>query len=130
MSEADEVLEAMSAEYASAVNAGDSGTYATLFAIDAIRMPPGADLERGPEEIRNAERADYEAAAWNVSFTPRDALAITDGWVYGIADGEVTIMPHAGGESSNVRLTVTWLYERQPSGEWLIKRQMWSLKQD
>ncbi len=129
MVEADEVLTAMSEAYASAVNAGDSATYATLFAQDAIRMPPGADLEHGPDEIRRAEQADYDEGKWNVAFTPRDALAITDDWVYGIADGRVSIVPHAGGETSNVHLTVTWLYERQqPSGEWLIKRQMWSLK--
>ena len=130
MSDADEVLKAMSDAYASAVNAGDSAKYAMVFAPDAIRMPPGADLERGPEEIRKAEQADYDQAAWNVKFTPRDALAISEGWVYGIADGEVTITPHDGGEPQDVRLTVTWLYERQPSGEWLIKRQMWSLKPD
>lgn len=131
MVEADEVLKAMSEAYASAVNAGDSATYATLFAQDAIRMPPGADLEHGADEIRRAEQADYDEAKWDVAFTPRDALAITDDWVYGIADGRVAIVPHAGGETSNVRLTVTWLYERQqPSGEWLIKRQMWSLKPD
>jgi uncharacterized protein (TIGR02246 family) len=130
VSEADEVLKTRSDSYAGAVNAGDSATYATLFAPDAIRMPPGADLEHGPDEIRKAEQADYDEAKWNVSFTPRDALAITDDWVYGIADGEVSIVPHAGGEKSNVRLTVTWLYERQPSGEWLIQRQMWSLKPD
>jgi uncharacterized protein (TIGR02246 family) len=127
---ADEVLKAMSDSYASAVNAGDSATYATLFAQDAIRMPPGASPEYGRDEIRTAEQGDYDAAQWNVSFTPRDALEINDGWVYGIADGDVAIVPHAGGETSNVRLTVTWLYERQPSGEWLIKRQMWSLKPD
>jgi uncharacterized protein (TIGR02246 family) len=130
MSEADEVLKAMSNAYASAVNAGDATKYAMVFAPDAIRMPPGADLERGPEEIRKAEQADYDQAAWNVKFSPRDALAITGDWVYGIADGEVTITPHDGGESKDVRLTVSWLYERQPSGEWLIKRQMWSLKPD
>lgn len=128
MPAAGEVLKTMSDSYAEAVNAGDSATYATLFATDAIRMPPGAELEYGPEQIRKAEQADYDAAAWSVSFTPRDALAIKEDWVYGIADGEVAITPHGGGDTSNVRLTVTWLYERQPSGAWLIKRQMWSLK--
>jgi uncharacterized protein (TIGR02246 family) len=130
MSQADDVLKSMSDAYAAAVNAGDSATYARLFAFDAIRMPPGAELEYGREEIRIAEQADYDEAAWNVSFTPRDALAISDDWVYGIADGEVAITPHAGGETANVRLTVTWLYQRQSSGQWLIKRQMWSLKSD
>jgi uncharacterized protein (TIGR02246 family) len=130
VSKADEVLKAMSDSYASAVNAGDSSAYAALFAQDAIRMPPGAAPEYGLHAIQKAEQADYDEARWNVSFTPRDALEINDGWVYGIADGEVAIVPHAGGETSNVRLTVTWLYERQPSGDWLIKRQMWSLKPD
>ncbi len=120
----------MSDAYASAVNAGDSARYAALFAQDAIRMPPGAELEHGRDKIREAEQADYDTAKWNVAFKPRDALTIADDWVYGIADGEVTIVPRAGGETSNVRLTVTWLYERQPSGKWLIKRQMWSLKPD
>jgi len=131
MSTPDEVLKAMSDSYASAVNAGDSAAYAALFAPDAIRMPPGAKPEYGRDEIRKAEQSDYDAGRWNVSFTARDALELSDGWVYGIADGEVTIVPHDGGEASNVRLTVTWLFERQDSsGEWLIKRQMWSLKQD
>ncbi len=128
MSEADEVLKAMSDAYANAVNAGDSGKYASLFAADAIRMPPGAELERGPEEIRKAEQADYDQGTWRVKFTPRDALVINEDWVYGIADGEVSITPHDAGETKDVRLTVTWLYGRQLSGEWLIKRQMWSLK--
>jgi ketosteroid isomerase-like protein len=93
-------------------------------------MPPGAGLEFGPDEIRKAEQADYDEAKWNVLFTPRDALAMAEDWVYGIADGEVDIVPHTGGPTANVRLTVTWLYERQSSDEWLIKRQMWSLKPD
>ena len=130
LSEADEVLNAMSDAYANAVNAGDSAKYARLFATDAIRLPPGADLERGAEEIRRSEQADYDQAAWSVKFSPRDALAITADWVYAIADGEVTITPHDGGEARDVRLTVTWLYERQRSGSWLIKRQMWILKPD
>jgi hypothetical protein len=89
------------------------------------------ELEYRPDAIRDAEQADYDAGLWNVSFTPRDALQIGDGWVYGIADGQVIITPHAGGDPFKVRLTVTWLYEQQqPSGEWLIKRQMWSLKPD
>lgn len=129
MTDADEVLKTMSDAYASAVNAGDSATYASLFADDAIRMPPGADLEHGPDEIRKAEQADYDTAKWTVEFAPRDALAIAEDWVYGIADGHVSIVPHTGGHGSDVRLTVTWLYQRQrASGEWLIKRQMWSLK--
>jgi ketosteroid isomerase-like protein len=65
-----------------------------------------------------------------VQFTPRDGLPITEDWTYGIADVEVSMVAHADGKTSDFRLTVTWLLQRQPSGEWLIKRQMWNRKPD
>jgi len=128
MSNADEVLKAMCQSYSSAVNASDSVTYAKLFTHDAIRMPPGAYPEYGPEQIQQGEQADYDVAKWNVTFTPRDALPIADDWIYGIADVEVSMVAHADGKTSNFRLTVAWLLQRQPSGTWLIKRQMWNRK--
>lgn len=130
MTNADEVVEAMCQSYSSAVNASDSTTYATLFTQDAIRMPPGAEPEYGPEQIQKGEQADYDVAKWNVKFTARDALSVADGWVYGIADVEVSMVAHADGATSNFRLTVTWLLQQQPSGEWLIRRQMWNRKPD
>jgi uncharacterized protein (TIGR02246 family) len=130
MSGAEEVVEAMCSAYSSAVNASDSETYAALFTQDAIRMPPGAMPEYGREEIRRGEQADYDTARWTVSFAPRDALQITEGWLYAIADVDVSVVAHADGKSSSFRLTVTWLLSRQPSGKWLIKRQMWNRKPD
>jgi hypothetical protein len=67
-----DLLKAMSDGHANAVNAGGSEKYASLFAADAIRMPPGAELEYGPKEIREADQADYDQGAWKVKFTPRD----------------------------------------------------------
>jgi ketosteroid isomerase-like protein len=130
MSNADEVLKAICQSYSSAVNASDSVTYAKLFTQDAIRMPPGANPEYGPEQIQKGEQADYDVAKWNVKFTPRDALPIAEDWMYGIADVEVSMVAHADGQTSNFRLTVAWLLQRQPSGVWLIKRQMWNRKPD
>lgn len=130
MSIADEVFNALLQSYASAVNAGDSAAYVKLFAQDAIRMPPGANPEHGPEAIQKGEQADYDVARWEVKFAPRDALAIADDWVYGIADADVSTVAHADGARSRFRLTATWLLHREPSGEWLIKRQMWNRKPD
>jgi uncharacterized protein (TIGR02246 family) len=130
MSDADAVLEAMCQSYSSAVNASDSARYSTLFAEDAIRMPPGADPEYGRDEIRKGEQADYEVAKWNVTFKPRDALSIGEEWIYGIADVDVFMVAHADGKTSDFRLTVTWLLQRQAPSEWSIKRQMWNRKPD
>jgi ketosteroid isomerase-like protein len=93
-------------------------------------MPPGANPEYGPAQIQKGEQADYDAAKWNVKFTPRDALSIAEDWMYGIADVEVCMVAHADGNPSNFQLTVTWLLQRQLTGEWLIKRQMWNRKPD
>jgi ketosteroid isomerase-like protein len=59
MSDVDSALQAMCDSYAGAVSASDSARYAKLFTDDAIRMPPGAEPEYGPEQIQKAEQADY-----------------------------------------------------------------------
>jgi uncharacterized protein (TIGR02246 family) len=116
--------------YARAVNASDSVAYAKLFAQDAIRMPPGTEPEYGSEAIQRSEQADYDVARWDVNMTPRDILPVADDWVYGIGDVDVSTVAHSDGATSNFRLTATWLLQRQSSGEWLIKRQMWNRKPD
>ncbi len=128
MSYADEVVESMCQSYASAVNANDSLAYSKLFAADAIRIPPGSEPEYGPDQIRQGEQADYDVAKWSIRSTPIDALQITEQWIYGIAHVDVSTMAYADGTKSSFQATKTWLLQRQPSGEWLIVRQMWNLK--
>jgi len=128
MADAEAVVKTMCQSYSAAVNASDSRAYAKLFTEDAVRMPPGALPEYGREQIQNGEQADYDVAKWNVTFSPRDALSIADDWTYGIADVEVNMVAHADGNTSDFRLTVAWLLQKQASGDWLIKRQMWNRK--
>lgn len=128
MSNADEIVRSMCERYASAVNANDSVAYSKLFAADAIRMPPGSDPEHGPEEIRQGEQADYDVARWSIRSAPLDALQIADDWIYGIAHVDATTTAHSDGAKTDIKATKTWLLNRQPSGEWLIARQMWNLK--
>ncbi len=127
-STADDVVATMCRAYARAVNATDSAAYSTLFTGDAIRMPPGSEPEYGRDEIRRGEQADYDAAAWSIRSTPVDALQVCEDWIYAIAHVEGTTTAHADGARSSFRATKTWLLQRQPSGEWLIARQMWNVK--
>ena len=110
------------------VSANDSAAYARQFAPDAVRLPPGGKPEHGPEEIARSEQKDYDVASWSVQSRPLDALWISDDWVYGIAEADVSTVAHADQSSRSFRVTKTWLLQRQPSGQWLIKRQMWNLK--
>jgi ketosteroid isomerase-like protein len=128
MIDAMEVVETMCERYQTAVSNNDSGAYRKLFAEDAIRIPPGSEPERGPDEIAQSEQRDYDAARWTVRSTSLDALRIDDNWIYGVAEADIDTVAYADGARKSFRATKTWLLQRQPSGDWLIKRQMWNLK--
>ena len=123
-----EIVEIMCERYQAAVSANDSVAYSNLFCTDAIRMPPGAELEHGRDEIAQSEQGDYDQATWTVQSKPLDALWINVDWVYGIAHADIQTVAHANGVEKSFKATKTWLLQKQSSGEWLIKRQMWSLK--
>ena len=125
---AEEVVETLCRSYASAVNAGDSSAYSKLFAADAIRMPPGRDLEYGREQIRAGEQADYDVVKLEVRSTPGDVVQLSEEWIYAIAHIEGIAAAHADGAESSLRATKTWLLQRREGGDWLIARQMWNLK--
>jgi ketosteroid isomerase-like protein len=114
--------------YQTAVSDSDSSAYRKLFAEDAIRIPPGSEPEYGPDEIAQSEQRDYDIAKWTVRSRPLDALRIDDDWVYGVAGVDVTTVAYSDGATKSFQATKTWLLQRQSSGHWLIKRQMWNLK--
>ena len=128
MIDANEVLKAMCEKYAAAVSANDSVAYGKLFATDAIRIPPGLDPERGPEEILQSEQKDYDVAKWTCKSRPLDALRIDDEWVYGVAQADVNTITYTDGKTKSFKAYKTWLLHKDDSGEWLIKRQMWNIK--
>jgi uncharacterized protein (TIGR02246 family) len=128
MINAKDIIETMCEKYQAAVSANDSIAYGKLFAEDAIRVPPGSEPEHGRDEISKNEQKDYDVAKWTVQVTPLEALRIDDRWVYGIAEGNVKTVAYSDGATKSFKTTKTWLFHREDSGEWLIKRQMWNLK--
>ncbi len=126
MVDAFEVVKSMCKRYQAAVSANDSSAYRKLFAADAIRIPPGSELERGPEEISKSEQRDYDIARWSIESRPLDALQIDHDSIYGIAHVDITTVARADGAAKSFKATKTWLLQREPPGEWLIKRQMWN----
>ena len=122
-----EAIEIMCERYQTAVSTSDSVTYRNLFCADAIRMPPGAGLEYGRDAIGDSEQSDYDQATWTVKLRALDALRINDNWLYGIAEADIHTVAHGNGGEKTFKATITWLLQKQSSGDWLIKRQMWSL---
>jgi uncharacterized protein (TIGR02246 family) len=123
-----EVVKSMCDRYASAVNTSDSEAYGRLFAQDAIRIPPGSEVERGPEEIMKGEQAGYDEGRMTIRSTPVDVIEVDDQWIYALANVEGEYFAHADGSSSTFRATKAWLLQLQPSGEWLLARHMWNMR--
>jgi ketosteroid isomerase-like protein len=88
----------------------------------------GPEEREGNEQVGRSEQSDYDKAHWSIRSTPIDALQIAEDWVYGIAHVDATIVAHADGARTEAEATKTWLLRRQPTGEWLIARQMWNVK--
>lgn len=128
MANAYEVVKSMCEAYAGAVNAGDSSAYGRLFAPDAIRIPPGGELEHGPEEIAKGEQASYDEGRLSIRSTPTDVIEVGDDWIYALAHVEGEFVAHVDGATSEFRATKAWLLQPQPSGAWLLARHMWNMR--
>ncbi len=128
MTDAMEVVETMCARYSDAVSANDSAAYKALFASDAIRVPPGSLPEHGPDQIAAGEQADYDVERYTCRSRPLDAVKIDEDHIFGLAEAAVTTERHDTGSTRSFTATKSWLIERQATGQWLIKRQMWNLR--
>ncbi|MFC5731160.1 MULTISPECIES: YybH family protein [Nocardioides] len=128
MTSAHEVVRAMCDAYERAVNASDSDAYGRLFTPDAIRIPPGSELERGPEEIAKGEQASYDDYQLSIRSTPIDVVELGDRWIYALADVEGQAVVRADGSGSSFRATKAWLLHQLPTGEWRLARHMWNTR--
>lgn len=128
MDSAHDVVKGMCDAYAGAVNAGDSEAYGALFTPDAIRIPPGSELEHGPDEIRKGEQAGYDEVRLTVRSSPTDVVQLGEEWIYALADIEGEAVAHSDGSTSTFRATKAWLLHRSPSGEWRVARHIWNMR--
>ncbi len=114
--------------YAHAVNTADSAAYGRLFTPDAIRIPPGAELEHGPDEIAKGEQAGYDDYQLTISSSPVDVIDLGAGWIHALANVDGEAVARADGSSSSFRATKAWLLHQLPSGEWRLARHMWNVR--
>jgi uncharacterized protein (TIGR02246 family) len=130
MSEADQVQKSICQSYAKTVNASDAVAYSKLFTTDIIWMQPGTPIRHGRDEIVADFGGALETYKVDIEMTPGDTIQIAEGWIYGISHVDGVLTEKADGSKSHFKFTVTQLLQRQASGEWLIRRQMWNNKPD
>ncbi|MEE8297475.1 MAG: SgcJ/EcaC family oxidoreductase [Hyphomicrobium sp.] len=130
MSEADQVVESICQSYMKTVNASDAVAYSKLFTTDVIWMQPGTPIRHGRDEIVADFGGALETYKVDIDMTPGDTIQIAEDWIYGISHVDGVLTEKADSSKSAFKFTVAQLLQRQASGEWLIRRQMWNNKPD
>ena len=130
MSEADQVVESICQSYMKTVNASDAVAYSKLFTTDIIWMQPGTPIRHGRDEIVADFGGALETYKVDIVMTPGDTIQIAEDWIYGISHVDGVLTEKADSSKSAFKFTVAQLLQRQASGEWLIRRQMWNNKPD
>ena len=130
MSEADQVQKTICQSYMKTVNASDAVAYSKLFTTDVIWMQPGTPIRHGRDEIVADFGGVLETYKVDIEMTPGDTIQISEGWIYGISHVDGVATEKASGSKSQFKFTVAQLIQKQESGEWLVKRQIWNNKPD
>lgn len=94
--------------------------------LDAAGYP----IRYGRDEIVADFGGALETYKVDIDMSPGDTIQITDGWIYGISHVDGVLTEKADGSKSAFKFTVAQLIQKQESGEWLIRRQMWNNKPD
>jgi uncharacterized protein (TIGR02246 family) len=107
-------------KYTVAANTGDFDLWISLWADDAVRMPPDTPAQIGKEQIREAMKPAYDQMNFIITIHIEEAKVYGD---LGLTRCTYTLKmtPKAGGETITMpdgkALT---LYERQSDGSWKI----------
>jgi len=105
---------------------GDLNALISLFADDAVVMPPNDSPLFGKDEIRSWWEEYFEFFKIESSVeTERDVTVIGD-QAFDRASFTVTIVPKKSGPCirDDVRSLIVWRYE--PDGAWKISHQIWN----
>ena len=113
-------------EYDVAVNAGDVDGLVSLYADDAVRMPPNNPASVGKEAIHDWFQAVFEQYyATELDQTCEEVLVCGD-WAFVWGTYTVTLTPKVGGEP--IRHAGEWMefHKRQPADSWSIYRHIYN----
>jgi len=114
-------IEAASAAFAEAFNAGDSEAVAAMYTEDAVVMPPG----KGPIEGREAIQADLAAEMANMegmvmTFETHEVQAVPG---HALEVGGYTVEGADGSHVDHGKFMAVWT---QTDDGWKIARDMWN----
>ena len=121
-----QAIEALSKQYADAVNRGDAAAYAALYTEEARVLPPNGPMIIGREAIKNSHQSSIDAGIRHVlQLTTLEVRVVRD-LAYEIGEYTETIQPEEGEAIRDQgKYVVVW---KRENGEWKLDVDTWNVE--
>jgi uncharacterized protein (TIGR02246 family) len=115
----DPTLNKLAAEFEAAFNAGDAAKVASMYAEDAVAMPPNEPMVKGRSAIEAALKKDMAKGKVTLKFSPFESAVVGDR-AYEAGTTAVTL---PDGRTVNEKYVVLF---RRVGNEWKIAYDIWN----
>ena len=109
-------------QYVIACNTGDFDLWISLWADDAVQMPPDENSVIGKEQIREANKPGFDQMEIDIAITNMEDIKVYGDLGLTHCNYTLAVTPKVGGETVIVMPDgkVLTLYARQSDGSWKI----------
>jgi uncharacterized protein (TIGR02246 family) len=122
-SEVRAAIEQAGARFSEAYASGDAKAVAAFYTEDAIAFPPGGEMVKGREAIRQMWQSTMDSGVKSLSFTVLDVGASGD---LAHETGTALLNIHAQGKeptTASVKYVVVW---KRQGNDWKLHRDIWN----
>ncbi len=115
-----------SEEFVAAAKANDTEGLVSVYAADAVLMPPNDPAAKGSEAVRAWMQSFLDQFTMEDFSISAEEVVVTGDWAFRRGTFAMTISPAAGGEQIQYAGKFLQIWQRQADGCWKIARDMWS----
>jgi len=126
MSDTKEAVTALLAKYNDALNASSTDAVMPLYAEEGVFMAPYGPSAVGPEALRKAYDAVFNAITLNVKFTIAEIVELAPEWAFARTNSAGTTLEHATGTRSAEKNQELFILTKDGDGSWKIARYSFS----
>jgi len=121
-------IQALTAAWCTAIEAGDVAGILALYSDDIVRMQPNAPISRGKQAIEEFLRGAFEQFTFEVTWPIEgtEEIIVADGWAFLLSEYIEKFTPKAGGEAIEDYGKIVEICQKQPDGSWKFAREIWN----
>lgn len=120
-----EAIKNLNGEWLKAYNAGDIDRIISIYADNAVQIPPNRPPNIGKEAIRGVYQ--WELDRFNTEFENEVVdVHVSDNLAFVRSSWTVILIPKGGGESIKFNGSLVFIHQRQQNSTWKVICESWS----